>query len=69
MPRRRQPKALAAIQEDEELEVEGQQESSAPVSEQAAQLLEELDQQGAFHSSKATPSRAALSTGALNSGA
>jgi hypothetical protein len=45
MPRKKQPKALAAIQEDEEMEVE-EQPGSSRLNEQLAQLLEEVEQQG-----------------------
>ena len=47
MPRKRQPKALAAIQEDEVMEEEEQAGSrSHPINEQLALLLEEMEQQG-----------------------
>ena len=47
MPRKKQAKALAAIQEDDELVAEEQPTSSRPVNQQLAELLEELEQQGA----------------------
>ena len=46
MPRKRQAKVLAAIQEDEVLDGEEQQQGRRPVNAELTQLLEDLEQQG-----------------------